>query len=217
RLAELAEPVDGRNMRQLAAIARRHRLHLAIGLILSDAGKFYDAQALFGPDGSLLGLYRKVHLFATERDLYAAGTEPLVVATDLGRIGLSICYDLIFPVFVRRLVDLGADLVINSTNWISDAYQRDAWGWSGRTTQGLAATRALENVTFLAMANRVGREQGFLSHGWSCIAGPSGQLLAALNDGEGSCTADLRFAGGDLDRWRAIASYRQDRVPGIDG
>jgi len=216
KIAELATPVDGPCMRQLADIAGANRLHLAVGVILSEGGKFFDAQALFGPDGALLSLYRKMHLFAAERSAYAAGTETVVVDTALGRIGLSICYDLIFPGFVRRLVDSGADLVINSTDWIADAYQSTVWGWSGRTTQALAVTRALENGCCLAMANRVGQEAGFQSLGWSCVVSPSGQLLAALQEGEGSCVADLSFAGEDLDRWRAIATYRQDRLPGID-
>ena len=60
---------------------------------------------------------------------------------------MTICYDLIFPDYVRKLVEMGADFIINSTNWINDPYQRDVWGWNGERMQGLASTRALENVT----------------------------------------------------------------------
>lgn len=202
-------------MARLAETARRHRLHLAIGLVLAEGGRFYDAQALSSPGGDVLGIYRKVHLFAAERQWYAAGDAPLVVDTALGRIGMTICYDLIFPDYIRRLVDLGADTVINSTDWIADDYQTTVWGWGGRTTQGLAATRALENVTFVAMANRVGREAGFRSLGWSAIASPSGQVLAGLQEDEGIAVAPIALDSPDLARWRAIATYRADRRPAL--
>lgn len=217
RLPALAEPVDGSVMGALAATARRHRLHLAVGLVLADGGRYYDAQALFSPAGEPLGLYRKVHLFAAERQWYTAGDAPLVVPTALGRVGMSICYDLIFPDYVRRIVELGADLIINSTDWIADEYQRSVWDWSGKTTRGLAVTRALENVTFVAMANRVGREGEFTSLGWSCVAGPSGQVLAGLEEGEGVAIAAVTLDSPDLARWRAIASYRADRRPEVYG
>jgi predicted amidohydrolase len=215
RLPALAEPPDGPVMARLAATARRHRLHLAVGLVLGEGGRYYDAQALFSPAGEPLGLYRKVHLFAAERQWYSAGDAPLVIPTALGRVGMTICYDLIFPDYVRRLVELGADLVINSTNWVADEYQHSVWGWSGKTTQGLAATRALENVTFVAMANRVGREGEFTSLGWSCVASPSGQVLASIEEGEGIAGAGVTLDGPDLARWRAIATYRSDRRPDV--
>ncbi len=215
RLAALAEPPDGPVIARLAATARRHRLHLAVGLVVAEGGRFFDAQALFSPGGELLALYRKVHLFAAERQWYAAGEAPLVVDTALGRIGMTICYDLIFPDYIRRLVELGADLIVNSTDWITDEYQSAVWGWNGRITQGLAATRALENVTFVAMANRVGREGAFRSLGWSGVASPSGQILAGLEEGEGIAVASIALDGPDLTRWRSIATYRADRRPDL--
>ena len=217
RIAELAEPPDGPSLQRLAAIARSHRIHLAAGVVIAEAGGFHDSQVLFSPAGERLALYHKVHLFAAERDCYAAGDRPTVVETTLGTIGLTVCYDLIFADYIRHLVDLGAELIINSTNWISDAYQRNVWGWSGRTTQGLVATRALENVAFVAMADRVGHEMGFDSLGHSCIAAPSGKILASVPEGEGLAVADLALLPADLERWRAIATYRQDRRPELYG
>ena len=108
-----------------------------------------------------------------------AGDVPVVVETPLGRIGMSICYDFIFPDFIRRLVELGADIVINSTNWISDGFQRDQWGWTGSAVDSLARTRALENGVWLAMANCIGPEAGFDSLGYSCVVAPSGKVLAS--------------------------------------
>jgi len=217
RLSELAEPEDGPTASRLAAIARDAKVHLAVGMAISEGGRFYDAQLLFGPDGTRLATYRKAHLFSAERVWFAAGDTPTVVDTAIGRVGMTICYDLMFPEYTRRLVDLGADLIINSTNWITDDFQRDRWGWSGSTVQALAATRALENGTWLAMANCVGPEWIFDSIGHSCVVAPSGKILSSVGSGQGVAVAEAVFQSADLDRWKSIATYLGDRRPELYG
>jgi 5-aminopentanamidase len=217
KLADLAEPPDGPTAHALGDIARNNAIHLAAGVIIAERGRFYDAQILLGPDGRRLALYRKTHLFSVEKRQFTPGNEPVVVDTAIGRIGMSICYDLIFPDYIRRLVEMGAEIVINSTDWITNDYQTSVWGWSGAVTQSLAATRALENGVFVAMSNRVGSEAGFDSLGWSCVAAPSGKLLAALKDGTGVVTAQFTLDSEDLVKWRAIATYRRDRRPELYG
>ena len=152
--------------------------------------------------------------------MYSAGDEPMVVETSIGRLGLTICYDLIFPGYIRKLVELGADIIVNGTDWINDPYQRDVWGWEGERIVGLVSTRALENVTVLAMANRVGHETAgpglaFDSFGHSSIAGHSGKIEASLTAGEGVAFARINESAADLERWRGIATYRGDRRPAL--
>lgn len=220
RIGQLAEAPDGPTSKQLADIARANRIHLAVGMYTSQGNEISNSQLLFSPEGRCLAVYNKAHLFSKEREVYKAGDTPTVVETSLGKIGMTICYDLIFPEYVRRLVELGADFIINSTNWITDPYQRDVWGWSGERTQGLASTRALENVTILAMANRIGHEVAapgveFDSFGHSCVASPSGKILASITQGEGVALAKIDLPQADLERWRGIATYRIDRRPEI--
>jgi predicted amidohydrolase len=222
RLVDLAESPDGPTAHRLAAIARANAVHLVVGAYTSDEGAIRNSQLLFGPDGSALAVYHKAHLFASERVQCRPGDRPVVVETALGRLGLTICYDLIFPDYARRLVELGAEIVINSTNWIADAYQREVWGWAGPTAQSLAAVRALENGVVLAMADRVGRETlsealVFDSLGHSMVAGPSGRILASVPAGEGVAVARIDYAEADLARWRGIATYRTDRRPELYG
>lgn len=212
-LAHLAEPTDGSTDQKLAKIAADAKIHLAIGTVVAEDGKFYNAQTLFSPTGERLATYFKAHLFSAERLSYELGNSPTVAETGLGKIGMTICYDMIFPDYFRTLANRGAEIIINSTNWISDPYQRETWGWSGVTTQGMAATRALENGVIVAMSNRTGTEMGFESLGHSCIIAPSGRILASIPDGEGMAVADIDFKGEDLDKWREIATYRQDRRP----
>lgn len=217
---ELSEAPDGPSAKRLADIAKKNRMHLAAGMFTSQGNAICNSQLLFSPEGECLAVYNKAHLFASERGQLKAGDTPTVVDTSLGKIGMTICYDLIFPEYVRSLVDLGADFIINSTNWITDPYQRDVWGWSGERTQALASTRALENVTMLAMSNRTGHEVAgpdlaFDSFGHSCVAAPSGKILASITQGEGVAYANIDLPQEDLKRWRDIATYREDRRPEI--
>jgi predicted amidohydrolase len=214
RLDRLAEPEDGPSATALAAFARDCGVHLAVGMAIVADGIHYDAQVLFGPDGRRLATYRKVHLFSAERDWYGAGDTPVVVDTPLGRIGLSICYDFMFPEFIRRLVDDGAEIVINSTNWISNDFQR-GMGWTGAAVESLARTRALENGVWLVMANCTGSEAGFDSLGHSCIVSPSGNVLASAGNDETVACADIVHESEALRAWRAIATYRADRRPDV--
>lgn len=217
RLGELAEDEDGPTSRRLGAMAHDCGVHLAVGMPVVADGAFFDAQLLFAPDGQRLATYHKVHLFSLERSFYTPGNAPLVVETALGRIGLTVCYDLIFSDYVRRLTELGADLIVNSTNWISNAWQREVWGWSGPVVQSLAGTRALENGVWLAMADCIGQEADYVSLGHSCIVAPSGRILASVGEGHGFAVADMFHDGQDLADWRALASYRADRRPELYG
>jgi predicted amidohydrolase len=208
----LAQPAGGPVTERLARLSAETGAHLAVGVIEADGDDVYDALALLSPRDGLLASYRKVHLFAGERSLFAVGGEPCLVDTDLGRIGLTICYDLMFPEYIRGLVLGGAELVINGTDWITDPWQTGQ-GWDGGGVRALARIRALENGIHVAMADRVGEEAGFTSLGHSTIAGPTGAVLATIDGGEGIAAARVTDPTGDLERWRSYATYLHDRRP----
>src|SRR5690606_26791944 len=97
RVRELATPADGPVTERLARLADGLGIHLAVGLIEAAGEDAYDCLALFAPGTGLRSMYRKVHLFAGERRMFATGDAPLLVDTPLGRLALTICYDLMFP------------------------------------------------------------------------------------------------------------------------
>lgn len=212
---DVASPADGPVATELGALAASFGVHLAAGVIESAGPDLYDALSLFGPDGARLATYRKAHLFSTERSVYAAGAAPVVVDTAVGRLGLTVCYDLIFPEYVRALVDAGATLIVNATNWITDDWQT-GMGWDGSMVRSLARVRALENGVPVVMSCLAGSGGGFTSIGHSTIAGPSGRVLASLDAAEGLAVAELP-ADDDADarRWSALATYRADRRPDL--
>jgi predicted amidohydrolase len=213
-LPTFAESLPGPITERLGVLAARYGMHLVAGLPEREGDHYFNSSVLLSPEGRLLGSYRKVHLFSSERRVFSSGDRPAIFDTAVGRVALTICYDLVFPEYIRALVLRGAALIVNSTNWITDDWQRER-GWGGPVVRSLAATRALENTVHVAMANRVGTAGGWRSLGHSCVAAPSGALLAQLEEGEGVAVAPVAPRDPGWDKWRGIATYLQDRRPAL--
>ena len=213
RIEELAETIPGDTSSRLCDIARENSVYLVCGMIERDGGNFFNSAVLCGPEGELLARYRKLHLFSTEKAWYSLGSEICVVETQIGNIGLTVCYDLIFPEYIRSLTLAGAELIVNCTNWVTNDYQTNEWGWSGEQVQSLVRTRALENGVYVAMADCTDVDGDWRSLGHSCIAGPSGRLLASLGEESGVATATIDLDPEYLSGWRSIATYLPDRRP----
>jgi predicted amidohydrolase len=211
RIASLAEPIPGPSSDRLALLARSTGVHVMVGMIERAEERYYDDAVLFTPDGNR-HVYRKTHLFGPERAIFAPGDQPVVIDTVLGRFGLSVCYDLMFPEFIRSLVLSGAQVILNATDWITDAWQ-SSLGWSGDTVSSLARVRALENGVHVAMADRAGVEAGWRSLGGSTVASPTGRALATLGADEGVATATIDLTNAEFARWSQLATYVQDRRP----
>lgn len=213
RIAELAETIPGATSARLCDIARENSVYLVCGIIERQGVRFFNSSVLCAPDGELLAVYRKLHLFSSEKSWYSLGGELCVVETEIGNIGLSVCYDLIFPEYIRSLTLAGAELIVNCTNWVTNDYQTNEWGWSGEQVRSLARTRALENGVYVAMADCTGVAGEWRSLGHSCIASPSGRLLAGLGEESGVATATVDLDPAYLSGWRSIATYLPDRRP----
>jgi predicted amidohydrolase len=135
----------------------------------ADRGVVYNAAAVIGPDGEVLGTYRKTHLFPTERQWAAPGHDVLVVPTPLGRIGSVICFDGDFPELVRIEAGLGAQVVVRPSAFLRAA---DIWELTTRA-------RAYDNHVYVVAPNAVGVDPGgFVYFGNSLIVGPTGEVLA---------------------------------------
>ena len=94
-------------------------------------------------------IQKGIHLYDTEKDWLTAGTEK-VLDTEIGRIGLFICYDASFPEVSRILAIKGAELLVHSTNWNKpDDYDMDMY----------VSVRALENTVYIACCNRIGKDK----------------------------------------------------------
>lgn len=154
----------------------------------------YGASYVFDATGGGVACYRKMHLFDVdlpdrneryrESDSMDPGDEPLSVDTPVGRLGLSICYDLRFPELYRRLVDDGATVYS-----VPAAFTR-ATGQAHWHT--LLRARAIENLAYVIAAGQYGvHPNGRATYGHSMIVDPWGGILAERKDGNGVVVAEL--------------------------
>lgn len=210
RTAALAEPVPGPATDRLARAAAEAGVHVVTGIIEKHPadGKPYNSSVWIDPRRGVSHVYRKVHLFGGEKELFTPGDHPAILDTPFGRIALTICYDMCFPEYYRLLALEGVQVILNSTNWFGNEYT-DPWGWSGQQVRAMAMTRALENGLFVVMACRAGEEAGWRSFGFSTVAGPSGRLEAGLEAEPGVLTATIDLA--QIDPWRRASNYLPDR------
>jgi predicted amidohydrolase len=222
-----AQPIDGGDaVRWAQDIARELGLELVAGSVIEarpGQPKTSNTSLHVGPDGSLRGVYRKLHMFDVEVDgvVYAEsereqpGDEVVVSETAAGlRLGMSICYDVRFPELYRELSDRGAELIAVPSAFTL-ATTRDHW-------EVLLRARAIENQCFVVAANQIGTSPpDKRSGGRSMIVDPWGVVLAVAPDTETAIVADL-----DFDRLREVRRrlpalehrrqgiYGRDRVPG---
>jgi hypothetical protein len=109
---ELAEVIPGPTTQYFGELAKEHKLHIAFSLNERAGHLVYNAAVLIGPDGKLIGKYRKVCLPPSEVE---GGTAPgkgyPVFDTKFGKVGLMICYDGFFPEVARELSNRGAEVI----------------------------------------------------------------------------------------------------------
>jgi predicted amidohydrolase len=132
---DVAEPVPGPSTNYFGQLAKKHDFYLVAGLYERAGRLIYNTAALIGPDGKLVGKYRKV---ALPRDEIAAGIAPgheyPVFQTRFGKVGMMVCYDGFFPEVARQLAIRGAEVIA----W-------PVWGCN----PDLAKARAVENHVYL--------------------------------------------------------------------
>jgi predicted amidohydrolase len=178
---------DGAELTAIADECGRLGTHCVVGFLETLGPDLYNSAALVAPDGPC-GIYRKSHLPWLGADRHAtpgAFDEPPVFDTDVGRIGLAICFDLRFPESARTLALAGAEIVAHPT---SSPVQ------SHVLFDHFSRVRACENRVFLLLANRPDEERGTQFLGRSQIVDPSGAILAEAGDHEAILTATVDTA-----------------------
>jgi predicted amidohydrolase len=171
-LERLAEPLEGDTVRKLQVECGGSFIG---GTILErDGKKFYNTFVLISADG-LVGRYRKIHPFREEKEHFGRGKEVVVVETEIGKIGMSTCYDIRFPELYRELMKAGAQLALISAEF--PVPRQHHW-------DTLVRARAIENQFFVAAVNRVGRDDTGEYFGSSQMVDPYGSVLAKSGSAE---------------------------------
>ncbi|KAA8999439.1 carbon-nitrogen hydrolase family protein [Affinibrenneria salicis] len=215
-----AEVVDNSaSLRRIGALLRQLGLYAVIGMTERHpvrAEVLFNTAVLLGPQG-LLGRYRKVHQPGDEKHVYYPGRRFPVFDTPLGRIGMLICYDKVFPESTRQLALQGADIMIMPT----------AWGYAGDGNDGeedamvdaytlFGRTRALENQCWMVESNLFGQHGNLHYHGHSRIIDPLGRIVADTGPAAGLALATVDIQA-EIVRARSVGyigyHFLKDYVP----
>ena len=198
---ELAETIDGPSFRRLADAAKRHQIWL-LGGTLPESGptadRAYNTSTLWSPSGELAAKYRKIHLFDVAlgegaTHLESASVEPgtslTVAETELGTIGMSVCYDLRFAALYRSMVRAGAELLTIPAAFTVPT-GRDHW-------EILVRARAIENQCFVLAPGQFGANtEKRRTYGRSMIVDPWGTVIAQAPDRPSVAIAPIDLSQG---------------------
>jgi len=212
RAYELAETVPkGDSMREIERIAKGEDIHIALGAIERSSrtgAVLHNSAVLVGPKG-YVGKYRKMYLpthsVFEEKRYFRPGYQADVFDTEVGKIGMTICYDIYFPEITRLLCLKGANLIICIS--ASPSVRRGFF-------ETLTAARAIENGVFLAYVNLAGIEDGLQFWGGSRIIAPSGSIISqAKYDVDDLIHATIDYS--DMNRVRTWIPTLRDLRPEI--
>ena len=174
-LWDLVDVLPGAQNRPLHDVAAELGVHLVYGAYErgEPRGLVYNAAVLVGPDGSTLGVYRKTHPFCTEivtgGGWVTPGDDTCVVETELGAIGLIICFDGDYPELSRITALQGAEVIARPSALLRSA---DIWELTNRA-------RAYDNHVYVVGANATGADPaGVLYFGNSMIVTPVAEVVA---------------------------------------
>ncbi|HEX5051078.1 MAG TPA: nitrilase-related carbon-nitrogen hydrolase [Planctomycetota bacterium] len=196
------------DVRELSAT---HGLVIVGSTVEAEGEQIFNTARVY-ENGNLLDSYRKIHLFSPnlEHRFHCSGTEPRIVQTKLGRLGVLISYDLRFPELSRYYFHKGAEMLVVPAQWPEARAQH----W--RT---LLRARAIENEIFVLGCNRTGQEPNQKSGepmafpGDARIVDPTGEVLAAGSGDAGAVVAPIELR--KVRTMRRILPIEQDLRPSV--
>jgi predicted amidohydrolase len=181
-LAEVSARSVGEALPALVAATKGRRAAMVVGFMEPTSARYemHNSVALI-EDGAILGVYRKMHLPVEENHYFIPGDDVVVVDCRAGRVGLSICYDIVFPESARLAALRGAEILCVPSNWLAIADLQ-------RLGDVLPVARALEQQMHVVFVNGVGelevRGRKWNLYGASTIVNATGEQVVRAGNGE---------------------------------
>jgi predicted amidohydrolase len=194
-------PVGEDILARIGATARAAGTTVVIGGCEQVDGGFANSAFVLDRSGELAGIYRKSHLFGSERGAFVPGGELEPIAAGGRRLGLLICFDVEFPEAARTLVLRGADVLVTISANMAPF---------GDDHHAFVLARALENERPHLYVNRTGGESGADFVGRSMAVDADGRVLAAAGLEPATLEVDVPPAGRRDERTRYLAQRRPE-------
>ena len=212
-LSEVAERAAEHALPALVAATRGRRAAMIVGFMepTSMRHEMYNSVALI-EDGGIQGVYRKMHLPVEENHYFIPGDEAVVVDCRAGRVGLTICYDIVFPESARLAALQGAEVLCVPSNWLA-IEDLQLLG------EVLPVARALEEQMHVVFVNGVGelevRGRKWSLYGTSTIVSATGHVVARAGTGEEALRGTL--PASELADAASVFPLMRDRRPDVYG
>jgi omega-amidase len=174
--------------------AKQNRVAIACSMMTEEQGKYYNRFYFFHPDGKI-DTYDKRHLFSVgnEHQHYTSGKQQIVIQYKGWRIMPAVCYDLRFPVWLRRTPSHDYDMLLIVANWP----EKRSYHW-----RQLLIARAIENQTVVVACNRVGDDAHQIAHiGLSAIINAKGEVQKEVANDSQTIYATLDIT--EISAWRS--------------
>lgn len=181
----------------LSEAAKRHGIWLIGGTLplqSEDAGRIYNTMLVFGPDGKRLTRYDKIHLFGFRKgeesydesiSIRPGAVHARTFDSPVGRVGLSVCYDLRFPELYRAMGDVSLIVVPAAFTYTTGSAHWEI----------LLRARAIENQCYVLAAAQGGKhENGRRTWGHSMLIDPWGDVIDCLPEGEGRVQGNIELS-----------------------
>ena len=186
---KLAEPIPGPSTDSFCELARKHKVVVIASLFEKRAaGVYHNTAAIIDADGSLLGIYRKMHIpddpLYYEKFYFTPGDLGFKAwPTRYGKIGVLICWDQWYPEAARLTALQGAQILFYPTAIGWHPGEKKKYGERQHNSwETIQRSHAIANGCYVAVANRIGHEKlvgkGIEFWGQSFVAGTSGEILA---------------------------------------
>jgi predicted amidohydrolase len=186
---EIAPFTDSREaLRSLEPIAKRHHRLLVGGFAERANGHLFNSAYVVGPDRTWV--YRKIHLWNMENDIFAKGDRALMFKFQGHELGVIVCYDLQFPELASYYASKGVELLLVPMAWAEEPIPL---GSNLQIYNHMAIATAFSHGIYVGVSNRVGTERGAVFPGQSSLTDPYGRIQH-LESTEGTLVATLDFS-----------------------
>ena len=219
-LFALAQPVgESRPVLAMQKLAKQYGVAIPASFFERDGPHHYNSLVMIGPDGEIMGVYRKSHIpdgpGYEEKFYFRPGNTGFKVWDIFGtRIGVGICWDQWYPETARAMALMGAEILFYPTAIGSEPY--DAEFDTSRMWRRAMQGHAVSNCMPIVASNRIGIEQGQAFYGHSFIANQWGDLVRQYGSDEtGVLVASFDLA--EARKHRAGMGFFRDRRPELYG